>query len=188
MNPNDEEVPEGERARVIITSRDFVRNRQMIRSLRRALPRVEIHGAGFMGVFRVEAEGGSSEELAAQISRSEIEVGHVTAIVFEGPTELDAIRDAAVRIGREKVGEAETFCFRIHKRGLHGLELETPRIEREIGSAIWQALEERYSKEPHVHLTDPDVAVIAEVLGEMTLVGVSRKAWHAAPGPPEPHP
>jgi len=38
-------------------------------------------------------------------------------------------------------------------------------------------LEKRFSKEPRVDLTDPDVAVVAEVLGEITLVGVSRKAW-----------
>jgi len=180
VSPHENQAPGSERARVLVTSRDFIRTRQMIRRLRRALPHSDIHGAGFMGVFEVEAEGASAQETAERISRSGIEIGHLTAVLAEVPTKLDRIQEAAVRVAREQVGEEETFCFRIHKRGSHGLELESPRIEREIGSAIWEALEERFSKEPRVRLTEPDVAVVAEVLGETTLVGVSRRTWHAA--------
>jgi tRNA(Ser,Leu) C12 N-acetylase TAN1 len=90
---------------------------------------------------------------------------------------FDPIKEAAVRIGREQISPAESFCFRIHKRGAHYLEHDTLTIEHEIGGAIWIALEEKYGTKPNVKLKNPDVAVVAEVLGPITAVGISRSAW-----------
>jgi hypothetical protein len=46
-----------------------------------------------MGVFEVEAEGASAQETAERISRSGIEVGHLTAVLVEVPTKLDRIQE-----------------------------------------------------------------------------------------------
>jgi hypothetical protein len=50
-------------------------------------------------------------------------------------------------------------------------------LEQEIGSAIWTALEEKHGAKPSVRLRDPDVAVVAEVLGPTTAVGIARRTW-----------
>ena len=42
---------------------------------------------------------------------------------------------------------------------------------------MWRALEQKYGKKPSVDLEDPDVAVVAEVLGPWTAIGISKKAW-----------
>jgi tRNA(Ser,Leu) C12 N-acetylase TAN1 len=104
-------------------------------------------------------------------------IGHATAVLAEVESRLDPIKEAAVRIGREEIGRGESFCFRLHKRGTHYLEQDTATIEREIGGAIWTALEEKYGTKPSVKLKNSDVAIMAEVLGPITAVGIFRKAW-----------
>jgi tRNA(Ser,Leu) C12 N-acetylase TAN1 len=64
-----------------------------------------------------------------------------------------------------------------HKRGAHGLERDTSILEEEIGGAIWSALEGKYNKKPKVNLKNPDVTVIAEILGPTAAIGISRRAW-----------
>ncbi|RPJ04437.1 MAG: hypothetical protein EHM36_10655 [Deltaproteobacteria bacterium] len=81
-------------------------------------------------------------------------------------------------MGFGQIGQDESFAFRIHKRGSHGLGEDTPALERDIGGAIWDTLHEKYGKGPKVNLRSPDVAVIAEVLGPTTAVGVARRLWH----------
>jgi hypothetical protein len=50
-------------------------------------------------------------------------------------------------------------------------------LEQEIGGAIWTALEDKYSMKPTVRLKNADVTVVAEVLGPITAVGISRRDW-----------
>jgi hypothetical protein len=55
-------------------------------------------------------------------------------------------------------------------------------IEQEIGGAIWIALEEKYSEKPRVRMKNPDVVIVAEVLGPITAVGISRTIWRKQVG------
>jgi tRNA(Ser,Leu) C12 N-acetylase TAN1 len=64
---------------------------------------------------------------------------------------------------------------------VHGLGENTPKLEDEIGSAISEALQLKNGKKPVVDLDEPDVTVVAEVLGPVTMIGVLRKAWRATP-------
>jgi tRNA(Ser,Leu) C12 N-acetylase TAN1 len=112
-------------------------------------------------------------------------IGHVTAVLAEVESRLESIKEAAVRIGTEQIAGDEKFCFRLNKRGSHHLEETTCDLEREIGGAIWQALEQKHGKRPVVDLGDPDITIIAEVMGANTAIGVLRKAWRAMAATPQ---
>jgi tRNA(Ser,Leu) C12 N-acetylase TAN1 len=101
----------------------------------------------------------------------------VTAVLATVESREEPIKDAAARIGAAQIGPEESFCFRLHKRGSHGLEQDTSMLEHEIGGAIWTALEGKYKKKPKVSLKNPDVTVIAEILGPIAAVGISSRAW-----------
>jgi len=91
-----------------------------------------------------------------------------------------------VRVGLAQVAADESFCFRLRKRGSHLLAAPTPQLEVEIGSTLWLALKERHGRRPKVDLEDPDVLVLAEILGPTAYVGIIRKAWRTTePGPAE---
>jgi tRNA(Ser,Leu) C12 N-acetylase TAN1 len=140
-----------------------------------------VRGAGFKGIFILEADG-DPLDLARHLTLTCGErIGHATPVLAEVQSTLEAVRQAAVRIGAEQIGLGEKFCFRLHKRGSHWLEQATPTLEEEIGGAIWEALRQKYGTPPGVDLKDPDVTVIAEVLGPITAVGIWRKAWRKAP-------
>jgi tRNA(Ser,Leu) C12 N-acetylase TAN1 len=91
------------------------------------------------------------------------------------------IRDTAARIGAAQIGSQESFCFRVHKRGLHGLEKDSATLEAEIGGAIWTALEKKFNAKPKVRLKNPDVTVTAEILGPVAAVGITCKSWRESP-------
>jgi tRNA(Ser,Leu) C12 N-acetylase TAN1 len=101
----------------------------------------------------------------------------VTAVLETVESKEEPIKRVAARIGSEHIGSEESFCFRLHKRGTHGLEQNSSKLEAEIGGAIWTALEQKHNKTPRVRLKDPDVMVIAEILGPIAAVGISRKVW-----------
>ncbi len=173
-------------AKLVVTSQGWELGGQAARELRTILPAAHVRRKRFRGVFVVEAEGDVlqlAETVTRECGRS---TGHATAVLAEVESATEPIRAAAVGVGSEQIGEHETFCFRINKRGAHRLVEDTPTLEREIGGAIWQALERKYGARPRVDLTDPDVKVIAEVLGPDTAVGIVRKAWRARPAPASP--
>jgi tRNA(Ser,Leu) C12 N-acetylase TAN1 len=162
---------------LIVTSRGLVPARHLRSALRTAIPGARVRSAGFRGIFALEA-GGDVCELAQAVCRECSErIGHVTAVLATVESKEEPIKDAAARIGAAHVGSEESFCFRLHKRGSHGLEQDTSKLEEEIGGAIWSALEGKYHKKPKVNLKNPDVTVIAEILGPMAAVGISRRAW-----------
>lgn len=172
-------------ARVIVTGRSLLEARRTVRALRRALPGFWVHGTGFTGVFVVEAEGDPLEIAERVMRKCGNRIGHATAVAAEATSEVEPVKEAAVRVGLTHVAPGESFCFRVHKRGSHLLTAPTPELELNIGSAIWHALEERDGRAPRVDLKSPDVTVIAEVLGPVTAVGVVRKAWKALAAPEE---
>jgi tRNA(Ser,Leu) C12 N-acetylase TAN1 len=101
----------------------------------------------------------------------------MTAVLATVESNEEPIKNAATRIGTAQIGSEESFCFRLHKRGAHGLERDTSTLEQEIGGEIWTALEAKYNRKPKVSLKNPDIIVIAEILGPMAAVGISRRNW-----------
>jgi len=164
-------------AKLIVTSAGPETVRQTRYALKAAIPTARIFRTGLKSIVSLEAEG-NVFELAKLICRecSRL-IGHATAVLAEVESRFDPIKEAAVRIGREQIGPEESFCFRLHKRGAHYLEQDTITVEQEIGGAIWTALEEKHGAKPRVRLKNPDVAIVAEVLGPITAVGISRRAW-----------
>ncbi len=163
--------------KLIVTGAGLEPARRLRFALRAAIRGARVRGTGFKGIFALEAEGDVAELaklVCLECSRS---IGHVTAVLATVESRCEPIKDAAVRIGEEQIGPEESFCFRLHKRGSHFLERDTLALEQEIGGAIWTALERKYQKKPKVSLKNSDITVIAEVLGPMTAVGISRKAW-----------
>ncbi|MBI4522272.1 MAG: hypothetical protein HY695_00490 [Deltaproteobacteria bacterium] len=164
-------------AKLIITSAGLEGPRRTRFALKAAVPAARIRRTGLKGIFSLEAEG-DVFELAELIHRECWQwIGHATAVLAEVESRFEPIKEAAVRIGREQIGKEENFCFRIHKRGVHSLERDTLTLEQEIGSEIWIALEEKHGAKPSVRLKNPDVSVVAEVLGPITAVGILRRAW-----------
>ena len=166
-----------ENVKLIVTSRGLEPVRYLRFALRRAIPGARIRGTGFRRVFAVEAEGDPSELAKLVYDECSQSIGHLTAVLATGESKEEPIKGAAARIGAAQIGPDESFCFRLHKRGAHGLEQDTSTLEREIGGAIWTELEGKYHKKPKVSLKNPDVTVIAEILGPIAAVGVSRRAW-----------
>ena len=163
--------------KLIVTSRGLEPVRHFRFALRTAIPGARVRSTGFRGILAVEAEGDSSE-LAKLICRQcSQSVGHVTAVLATVESKEEPIKEAAARIGTAQIGPEESFSFRLHKRGAHGLEEDTSELEREIGGAIWVALEAKYNRKPRVNLKHPDLTVIAEILGPTAAVGISRRAW-----------
>jgi tRNA(Ser,Leu) C12 N-acetylase TAN1 len=163
----------------MVTSREIYARRATIAALKTALPGARIRGAGFRAIFIIEVEGDALELARKVVRECSSRIGRAIPVLCEIPSMLEAIKEGAVKVGVEHIGMNEKFCFRIHKRGSHQLDLDTPALEREIGGAIWTALEEKYKKEPAVDLEDPDVMVVAEVLGQNTAIGIVRKSWWA---------
>jgi tRNA(Ser,Leu) C12 N-acetylase TAN1 len=163
--------------KLIVTSRGLEPARHLRFALRAAIPGARIRGTGFRGIFAVET-GGDASELAKVVCRECSEkIGHVTAVLATVESREEPVKDAAARIGVAQIGPEESFCFRLHKRGVHGLEQDTSKLEPEIGGAIWTALETKYNRKPKVSLRNPDITVIAEILGPIAAVGISRRAW-----------
>jgi tRNA(Ser,Leu) C12 N-acetylase TAN1 len=174
-------MPEGfQAARVVVTSRTLFGARRTISALKRAVPAARIRSAGLRGILILEAEGDPLELAARVTGECSEDIGRAVAVLAEVTSLFEPIRDSAVKIGAEQIGEDEPFCFRLNKRGAHGLDRDTPVIEYEIGGAIWVALREKYGKRPLVNLKDPEVTVMAEVLGADTAVGILRKMWRKA--------
>jgi tRNA(Ser,Leu) C12 N-acetylase TAN1 len=181
-----QEVEEEARVRVIVTARSALEQRQTRQALRRAIPGSKVQSSGFTNVFVLEAPG-DALAIAQQLTQQCADrTGHATAVIAEAVSEPARLREAVVRVGLAHVKRDETFCFRLRKRGAHLLQAPTPEIEVDIGTALWLALEERDGTRPGVELRDPDVLVLAEVLGPMTAVGIVRKAWREAASRPEP--
>jgi tRNA(Ser,Leu) C12 N-acetylase TAN1 len=171
--------PEVPIAKLIVTSQDLYVAWQTVAALKAAAPGGRVRRAGFRGIFILEAEG-DALELSKRINQECFQsIGRAVPLLVEVQSTLEAIKEAAVKIGAEQIGEDEKFCFRLHKRGSHWLEQETPKLEYEIGGAIWTALQQKYGKKPNVDLKNPDITVVAEVLGQNTAVGILRKAWRA---------
>lgn len=172
--------PAGRRtAKLLVTGAGTYTGRRPRTALRKAIPGAKVQRTGFPSVFILETEGDAVQIAKEVIRRCSENIGRVTVVDAEVQSELEPIKEAAVRIASEQVGRDEKFCFRLHKRGSHSLVGDTFEIEREIGSAMWQTLQQKYGTEPAVDLDEPDITISAEVLGRGAAMGYSRKDWTA---------
>lgn len=172
-------------AKLVVTSRGREQAGQALHELRRMMPTARVRRTRFRGVLFVDDETEPDALRLAEAASRECAActGHATAVLAEVESDLEHIHEAAVRVGSAQIGEHETFCFRIAKRGAHRIDANTPAVEEQVGGAIYRELERRYGTRPRVNLTTPDVEVIAEVLGPSTAVGIVRKAWRLRPEP-----
>ena len=164
-------------AKLVITSRGLEPARQLRFALRTAIRGARVRSAGFRGIFILEAAGEVFDLARLVYDECSQRIGHLTGVLATVESREEPIKEAAVRIAVAQIGSEESFSFRLHKRGVHGLEQDTSKLEREIGGAIWSALEGKYNKKPKVNLKSPNITVVAEVLGPIAAVGISRRAW-----------
>ncbi|HLF84309.1 MAG TPA: THUMP domain-containing protein [Blastocatellia bacterium] len=172
-------------AKLVVTGPGTYTARRPRSVLKKAIPGAQVQRTGFPSVFILETEGDAVQIAQDVIRKCSENIGHVTAVLAEVESKLEPIKEAAVRIASEQVSKNEKFCFRLHKRGSHSLMGDTFEIEREIGGVIWQTLQQKYGTEPAVDLDEPDITVVAEVLGPNTAMGISRKTWRAMVGSPQ---
>jgi len=169
--------------RLLVTYKNFLSSKQTYLAIKRVLPRAEVRGSGFKGVFLVEVEG-DPFEAAKALNRCSA-VGRAVPLLVEVASDVESVKQAALRVS-ELLSPAESFCFRLYKRGAHKLDKPTPEIEREVGAAIQMEVERRKGRRPEVDLENPDVEISAEVLGPVTHVGILRESHSRKPRTP-PH-
>lgn len=171
-------------AKLVVASRSPGKVRGMIQALRAALPRSCIRGTGLVGVYLLEADG-DPVEVAEQVSLQCGDfLGRSVLILEEVESSFDAVKAAAIRIAAQWVVSSEPYCFRLNKAGAHWLRDETATAEREIGRSIREALARVREGETRVDLANPDLCIMAEVLGPRTAVGIFRREWHKTSSEP----
>ncbi|HKJ34296.1 MAG TPA: THUMP domain-containing protein [Balneolales bacterium] len=168
-------------ARLIVTARGLYSNKKARRALRRILPYARIHKTGFRSVYVIETHGNVLHIAEKIIRRCLDDVGHATAVVEEVQTDINNIKEAMVSAGSQLIKEYDSYCIRIKRRGSYFLDENIQALEADIGGEIWKVLKEKYGKEPRVDLENPDIKIIAEVLGHATAIGVQYKSWFEEP-------
>lgn len=162
----------------VVTCRSLYGEFQTLISLQRLLEGIEVSKTPFRAVLKVAHGEKSPLELAEKITRECFyDIGRAVPVLEKTDSTLEEIRRAAIKVALEHVGKGETFCFRLHKRGAHSLDNPTPELEYEIGGSIHDALWKKHGERPKVSLKDPDITVVAEVMGKESVVGVVRKEW-----------
>ncbi len=165
-------------ARLLVTARGFSAARKAMRALRKTAPQALIQGTGFGAILLVEAATQDALALAERVSAGAWPcIGRVLVVFAEVATERSAIEEAVLAVARRYLAADDSFCFRLHKRGRHGLSAPSHELEREIGGAIWKALRARDGRDPRVDLERPDATISAQLLGPRTLVCLERRAW-----------
>ncbi|MDI6856547.1 MAG: THUMP domain-containing protein [Candidatus Thermoplasmatota archaeon] len=163
--------------KLIVTARDLYREGSLKNALREI--GLEPKSTGFRSVVEVESDR-DIFEVAHEVARKyPYDIGRVVAVFEEVESEEGIIKERAVFHALEQIKENESFCFRVHKRGKHKIEKPTPEFEYDVGGTIYEELEKKYNKKPAVNLKNPDIAIVAEVLGPKTLLGIYRKSWSA---------
>ncbi|MFQ5816126.1 MAG: THUMP domain-containing protein [Candidatus Hydrothermarchaeaceae archaeon] len=164
-------------AKLLVTCRDLYGEFRTKLCIRDAFEDPEISSSGFRAVLHVEIEGNVLELAEMMIRECFYDIGRVVPVLYEGNSTLTELKELAIKTALENIGEEESICFRLHKRGAHGLDKPTPEIEYEVGGSIHDALTKKYGKKPKVDLKSADITVISEVLGPLVEVGITRKNW-----------
>lgn len=162
-------------SKLIITARDLDGER-FAKSALRALG-LNVKSSGFRAVLIAETDADILETVEKIMDTCYRDIGRAVGVIEEVESEDEKIKQKAIDVALAYIKENESFSFRIHKRGKHRIASSTPELEYDIGGAIYTALEKKYRKKPSVNLKNPDIAIIAEVLGESTCIGILRKDW-----------
>jgi len=80
------------------------------------------------------------------------------------PENLLEILKEKVRCLTDRIGEGESFCVRVERRGFKGA-ISSSDLERNLGGYIWQLLKDKYGKPPRVDLTNPDKLISIQTIG-----------------------
>ncbi len=164
-------------AKLLVTCRDLYGASRTKLCIRDTLENSKVSLSEFRAVLHVEVEG-DAIELAEKVTREcYYEIGRVVPVIFEGDSTLNVLKEFAIDTALEHVGKDDSFSFRLHKRGDHGLDEPSPDIEYEVGGSIHDALSKKFGKKPRVDLDNPDIIVIGEVLGPTVEVGIIRSVW-----------
>ncbi|MEM2685491.1 MAG: THUMP domain-containing protein [Candidatus Bathyarchaeia archaeon] len=76
---------------------------------------------------------------------------------------LEILKERARRLV-DRIGEGESFCVRVERRGFKGA-VSSSELERELGGYVWQFLKDKYGKPPKVDLTNPDKLISIQTIG-----------------------
>jgi tRNA(Ser,Leu) C12 N-acetylase TAN1 len=164
----------------VVTCRSLYGEFQTFISLRRLTEGIKVTRTPFRAVLRVRHDEMGSMELAEKLLRECFsDIGRAVPVLEKAQSNLEEIREAAIKVALEHIGEGESFCFRLHKRGAHSLEKPTPKLEYEIGGAVHDALTEKSKTKPKVDLSRPEVTVVGEVLGKESIIGILRREWQS---------
>ena len=80
----------------------------------------------------------------------------------------------AVKPLLNRIGQSESFCVRVERRGLKG-SFSSQQVAKEVGAFIFETLKDRDRVEPRVDLEDPEKAVIFVTLHRSCGVGIVSK-------------
>ncbi len=161
---------------LVVTCRGPGGRRKARQALHHVVPDARVKGAAFPGVLLAYADGDPVPLAARVTSCCDPAIARVTAVLAQTPSTRRPMLEAAVRAAIEHVRPGRTFAVRIHKRGAHGYVEPTPALERDAGTALSRALQDRDGSRPPVDLVHADVIVNIEVFGPHSLVGVVRSA------------
>ncbi|MDP6612699.1 MAG: THUMP domain-containing protein [Candidatus Hydrothermarchaeota archaeon] len=164
----------------VVTSRTLYGEFQTTLTLHRLIEGIKVTKTPFRAVLRAEHEEIKALELAETIiGECYFDIGKAVPVLAEVESSHEEIKQAAVKVGHAHIKKDESFCLRIHKRGVHSLEKPTPELEYEVGGAVHDALAEKHKIKPKVDLSNPEVTVLVEVLGKESVVGIIRKEWQS---------
>lgn len=82
---------------------------------------------------------------------------------FKPENLLETLKDK-VRGLMDRIGEGESFCVRVERRGFKGA-ISSSELERSLGGYVWQLLKDKYGKPPKVDLMNPDKLISIQTIG-----------------------
>lgn len=164
-------------AKNIITVKDFNDWGKLKSCLRELFSKAFISKTRFRSVFVLQTQGDVKQVTQRIFRECSAFLGHTTAVLCDVESSVKDIEEAAVNIALDQVENGESYCFRIKKREVPELKMSSREIEQDIGDAIHLALRNKFGVEPKVNLEDPDITIMAEVLGLFSSVGIRRKRW-----------
>ncbi|MBS7613109.1 THUMP domain-containing protein [Candidatus Bathyarchaeota archaeon] len=137
----------------------------------------EFKETGFRGVLQGQVEDLEAflEELTKRQLTTVSRVIPVEEFFKFKPENLLEILKEKVGSLVDSIGEGESFCVRVERRGFKGA-ISSSELERGLGEYVWQLLKDIYGKPPKVDLTNPDKLISIQTIGGLCGVAlVDRK-------------
>jgi len=126
----------------------------------------EFKETGFRDVLQGQVD--DLETFLEELSRRQIinvsRVIPVEELFRFKPENLLEILKEKVRRLTDRIGEDESFCVRVERRGFKGA-ISSSDLEKRIGEYVWQLLKDKYGKPPKVDLKNPDKLISIQTIG-----------------------